>query len=200
MKNACLSLSFCSFLSDSSAFLSHITFVYMCSHCLLPIHVYEWLEKVVLMRQGTSVFCQSLLSFSKVKPLCDKLNWKGCVMWKIWGKKHNQINQIKSIKIHTLCVHYAHVTANLNWEYLKYAKVARMHYFSTIALRTSHAMLTWAWALHRVDSRQHRVDLFATRGLLFCCVISTNILNLVKSLIYHIKKTKKCVYVLYELD
>ena len=44
--------------------------------------------------------------------------------------------------IHTLRVYYAHAAANLNSEYLKYAKVARVHYFCTIALRTSRAVLT----------------------------------------------------------
>ena len=39
--------------------------------------------------------------------------------------------------IHTLRVHYAHAAANLNSGYSKYAKVARVHYFCTIALRTS---------------------------------------------------------------
>ena len=43
------------------------------------------------------------------------------------------------IIIHTLRVHYAHAAANLNSGYLKYAKVARVHYFCTIALRTSRA-------------------------------------------------------------
>ena len=41
---------------------------------------------------------------------------------------------------HTLYVHHAHVTANLNLGYSKYAKVVPMHYFSTIALRTPHAI------------------------------------------------------------
>ena len=39
------------------------------------------------------------------------------------------------IIIHTLRVHYAHAAANLNSGYSKYAKVARVHYFCTIALR-----------------------------------------------------------------
>ena len=43
--------------------------------------------------------------------------------------------------IHTLRVHYAHAAANLNSGYSKYAKVARAHYFCTIALRTSRAVL-----------------------------------------------------------
>ena len=46
--------------------------------------------------------------------------------------------------IHTLRVHYAYAAANLNSEYSKYAKVARVHYFCTIALRTSRAVLTRA--------------------------------------------------------
>ena len=63
--------------------------------------------------------------------------------------------------IHTLHVHYRHAAANLNSGYSKYAKVAHMHYFYTIALRTSRAVLTWAWA-------SCRVDLFSKRVILFC--------------------------------
>ena len=44
--------------------------------------------------------------------------------------------------MHTLRVHYAHAAANLTSGYSKYAKVARVHYFCTIALRTSLAVLT----------------------------------------------------------
>ena len=47
-------------------------------------------------------------------------------------------------------------------KYSKYAKVARMHYFCTIALRTSRAVLTWAWA-------SRRVDLFSKQVIIFCC-------------------------------
>ena len=43
--------------------------------------------------------------------------------------------------IHTLRVHYAHAAANLNSGYSKYAKEVRVHYFCTIALRTSRAVL-----------------------------------------------------------
>ena len=46
--------------------------------------------------------------------------------------------------IHTLRVHHVHAATNLNSGYSKYAKVARMHYFCTIALRTSRAVLTRA--------------------------------------------------------
>ena len=46
--------------------------------------------------------------------------------------------------IHTLRVHYAHAAANLNSGYSKYTKAARVHYFCTIALRTSRAVLTRA--------------------------------------------------------
>ena len=45
---------------------------------------------------------------------------------------------------HTLHLHDAHAAANLISGYSKYAKVARVHYFCTIALRTSHAVLTRA--------------------------------------------------------
>ena len=60
--------------------------------------------------------------------------------------------------IHTLRVHYAHAAANLNSGYSKYAKVARVHYFCTIALRISRAVLTRAWVSRRVDLRERRVD------------------------------------------
>ena len=53
--------------------------------------------------------------------------------------------------IHTLRVHYAHAAPNLNSGYSKYAKVARVHYFCTIALRTYRAVLTRTWASRRVD-------------------------------------------------
>ena len=39
------------------------------------------------------------------------------------------------ITIHTFCIHYVHASANLNWQYSKYAKVAHMHYFCTIVLQ-----------------------------------------------------------------
>ena len=70
--------------------------------------------------------------------------------------------------IHTLCVHYAHAAANLNSGYSKYAKVACMHYFCTIALRTPQAVLTRACASRRVDLRERRVDLFSKWVILFC--------------------------------
>ena len=55
------------------------------------------------------------------------------------------LNRSCSIEaIHTLRVHYAHAAANLNSGYSKYAKVARGHYFCTIALQTSRAVLTRA--------------------------------------------------------
>ena len=72
------------------------------------------------------------------------------------------------IVLHTLCVHYTHATANLNSGYSKYAKAARMHYFCTIALRTSRAVLTRAWALRRIDLRERRVDSFSKRVIIFC--------------------------------
>ena len=40
--------------------------------------------------------------------------------------------------------------------------------FCTIALRTSRAVLTRAWASHRVDLRQRRVDSFSKRVIIFC--------------------------------
>ena len=86
-------------------------------------------------------------------------------------------------EIHTLRVHYAHAAANLNSGYSKYAKVARVHYFCTIALRTSRAVLTRAWASRRVDSFSERVIIF--------CWWYLNDLNLLECLIYHIIKDKK---------
>ena len=71
------------------------------------------------------------------------------------------------ITIHTLRVHYAHAVANLNSGYSKYAKVAHVHYFCTIALRTSRAVLTRAWESRRVDLRKRRVDLFSKRVIIF---------------------------------
>ena len=53
----------------------------------------------------------------------------------------NVQNRFWLLGIHTLHVHYAHTAANLNSGYSKYGKVARMHYFCTIALRTSRAVL-----------------------------------------------------------
>ena len=70
--------------------------------------------------------------------------------------------------IHKLRVHYAHAAANLNSGYSRYAKVARVHYFCTIALRTSCAVLTRAWASRRVDLRKRRVDSFSKRVIIFC--------------------------------
>ena len=68
--------------------------------------------------------------------------------------------RIVCLLIHTLCVHLAHAAANLNSGYSKYAKAVRVHYFCTIALRTSRAVLTRVWALRRVDLREYRVDSF----------------------------------------
>ena len=70
--------------------------------------------------------------------------------------------------IHTLRIHYAHAAANLNSRYSKYAKVARLHYFCTIALRTSRAVLTRAYASRRVDLHERRIDLFSERVIVFC--------------------------------
>ena len=62
----------------------------------------------------------------------------------VWAYCSRTANPLASINIHTLRVHYAHAAANLNSGYSKYAKVARVHYFCTIALRTSRAVLTRA--------------------------------------------------------
>ena len=55
-------------------------------------------------------------------------------------------------------IHYARAAANLN---SGYAKVARVHYFCTIALHTSRSVLTRAWASRRAYLRERRVDLFS---------------------------------------
>ena len=47
--------------------------------------------------------------------------------------------------IRTLRIHYAHAAANLNSGYTKYAKVARVHYFCTIALATLYARVSGAY-------------------------------------------------------
>ena len=99
--------------------------------------------------------------------------------------------QLGLCAIHTLRVHHAHAAANLNSGYSKYAKVACVHYFCTIALRTSHAVLTRAWALRRVDLRKRRVDLFSKRVIFFLLVIFKWLLNVLKCLIYQIVKDKK---------
>ena len=70
--------------------------------------------------------------------------------------------------LHTLRLHYAHAAANLNSGYSKYAKVARVHYFCTIALRTSRAVLTRAWASRRVGLHERRVDSFSKWVIIFC--------------------------------
>ena len=70
--------------------------------------------------------------------------------------------------IHTLRVHYAHAAANLNSGYSKYAKVAHVHYFCTIALLISRAVLTRACASRRVDLGERRIDLFSGRVIVFC--------------------------------
>ena len=83
-------------------------------------------------------------------------------MWMSW----NRTTWYWLHSIHTLRVHYVHAAANLNSGYSKYAKVVRVHYFCTIALRTSRAVLTWA--SRRVDLREHRVDSFSKR-VIICC-------------------------------
>ena len=80
--------------------------------------------------------------------------------------------------IHTLRVHYAHAAANLNSGYSKYAKAARVHYFCTIALRTSREVLTRAWASRRVDLRERRGDSFSKTGNYILLVIFKWLLNL----------------------
>ena len=80
----------------------------------------------------------------------------------------DRLTECTLVTIHTLRVHYAHAAANLNSGYSKYAKVARVHYFCTIALRISRAVVTRAWASRRVDLRERKVDSFSKRVIMFC--------------------------------
>ena len=60
-------------------------------------------------------------------------NWQ-CFFFSVWINRHKILPPL--YLIHTLCVHYAHTAANLNSGYSNNAKEARVHYLSTIALRT----------------------------------------------------------------
>ena len=73
--------------------------------------------------------------------------------------------QLWAVKAQGKFIHSAHAAANLN---SGYAKVARVHYFCTIALRTCRTVLTRAWASRRVDLREHRVDSFSKQVIIFC--------------------------------
>ena len=73
--------------------------------------------------------------------------------------------------IHTLRVHYAHTVANLNSGYSKYAKVLRMYYFFTVALRTPYALVSVGRMMH---SRVYRIDSFTFRVILFCWLYLKN--------------------------
>ena len=116
------------------------------------------------------------------------------VAMKIKEYRNCIISILSLILIHTLNIHYAHAAANLYSGYPKYVKVTRMHYFCTIALWTSRAVLMRARALRRVD-------LFSKRGRpnYILLVIFKRLLNLLKCLIYHMKKYKKvclrCVWI-----
>ena len=90
------------------------------------------------------------------------------VILNISSQFSNQGHVLSLNLIHTLRVHYAHAAANLISGYSKYAKVVRVHYFCTIALRTSRAVLTRAWASRRVYLHKRRVDLFSKRVITFC--------------------------------
>ena len=85
----------------------------------------------------------------------------------LWNSISIKLKDVLSC-IHTLRIHYAHAAANLNSGYSKYVKVALVHYFCTIALRTSRAVLTRACASRRVDLRERRIDLFSGRVIVFC--------------------------------
>ena len=79
----------------------------------------------------------------------------------------------------------------INSGYSKYAKVASVHYFCTIALRTSCAVLTRAWASRRVNLRERRVGLFFKRVIIFFWVLFKWLLNLLKCSIFTYKWQKK---------
>ena len=103
--------------------------------------------------------------------LCNSGNWEDKSITQFKEKAPIFIiveNACTVRQIHTLRVHYAHVAANLNTGYSKYAKVAHVHYFCTIALPASRAVLTRAWASRRVDLRERRVDLFSKQVIIFC--------------------------------
>ena len=85
----------------------------------------------------------------------------------------------------------AHAAAKLNSGYSKYAKVARVHYYCTIALWTPCAVLTRAWASRRVGLRECRTDSFSTQIITFCWYYFNDFLNLLKRLIYYTIKDKK---------
>ena len=84
---------------------------------------------------------------------------------------------------HTLQV--SHAADNLNSGCTKYTKVACMHYFCTIALRTPyvHVSVAQDWILYFLGN--------------IILVLFKTFKNLVKWLIYHIKETTSVVY---ELD
>ena len=67
--------------------------------------------------------------------------------------------------LHTLYVNYVHAPANLNSRYSKYMKVARAHYFCTIALRPRERIVH----LHarRMDSFTFRVTSWGHQPVLF---------------------------------
>ena len=50
-----------------------------------------------------------------------------------------------------------------------------------------------AYVSMNVDSHARRVNSFATWVILFCCVRFNDVLNYVKSLIYHLKRQKVCL-------
>ena len=66
------------------------------------------------------------------------------------------------ILYYIIFIHYAHAAANLNSGYSKYVKAARVHYFCTIAPRTSRAVLS---------ERERRV------GLIYASVWLIHFLN-----------------------
>ena len=106
-----------------------------------------------------------------------------------WNCCNSALINLLQFRLHvSKFIYYA--AANLNSGYLKCTKVVRMHYFCTIALRTSGAVLTQA--SRRVDLHECKVGLFPKRVIyIYLLVIFKWLLNLLKCLIYHITKDKK---------
>ena len=149
----------------------HFLFIYFCCCCCFFLKFTFSINVGFILLTHTPVYvdCNCLhcnnVSLSIIV-LCTPRAKDVCYM--ILTISNNWLYQCDINTLHTLRVHYAHAAANLNSGYSKYAKVARVHYFCTIALRTSRAVLTRALASRRVDLRERRVDSFSKRVIIFC--------------------------------
>ena len=147
-------------------------------------HVIIWLQ----LLKGLHCTCSYFLVVS-----CVLSWWHYSFLYTVWHELLCDINDLKeTFKFHTAfsCNSYTphtHAAANLNWRHLKYMKVALVHYFCTIALRTPHTVLTHVGALHRVDLHVCRVVTFAKWLMVMLIIFNVPVvLDLVKYLIYHI--------------